>query len=125
VNRESPGFEKFALALGLTESAGNERAWGDPHNGGIWYRACGRWQMHPAFVWEFGPGQVGLDDSWDYVFQITLNNFYDARLRAGVSAYRMAMEFHLGVAAVKQGKTDTDYAERFNRHYLELPVGSA
>ncbi len=118
-------FEKFALALALTESDDNERAWGDDGGHGVNYLACGRWQMHPAFVWEFGPAQVQVLDSWNTVFKHTLFNFWMSRGAAGRSENQIAMEFHLGVAAVKEGRWAKGYDEDFTKHLLGLPTGSA
>lgn len=120
-----PEFEKFARALAEIESANNERAWGDDAGRGMNYLACGRWQMHPAFLWDYGPKEVGVLWSWNTLFEQTLYNFWLENGGAGESQVRIAMRFHLGVEAVKQGRFAIAYADEFNKHYLGLPVGSA
>jgi hypothetical protein len=107
-------FERFASALAMTESNNNPQAFGDD---GLAY---GRWQMHPAFVDEWWPDDVGVDWSWDQLFINALLRFYDTRLQPGRSLIDVVMEFHLGVQAVKDGKWDKPYAERFTGFYSSI-----
>lgn len=104
-------FEKWRAALANTESNDNDRAWGDE---GL---AVGRWQMHPAFVWDFGPDVVTVRESWDALFSATLRNFWDERSRVTPDGVKLAMEFHLGVTAVRDGQWDEPYAQRFKGFY--------
>ena len=104
-------FERFAKALALTESNDDPRAWGDH---GV---AAGRWQMHPAFVDEWLPISMEVAESWDQLFHDTLENFYQVRTAKGVALDKLVMEFHLGVHAVAEGKSDADYAARFAKFY--------
>ena len=105
-------FDKFLNALAMTESNDDTKAWGDE---GL---AVGRFQMHPAFVWDYGPDTVGVVWSWDHVFRETLRNFLAERepIHNG-DAVHIVMEFHLGVSAVSKGQWDKAYAERFARFY--------
>ena len=104
-------FERFAAALALTESDNDQKAWGDQ---GL---AMGRWQMHPAFVDEWWPDDIGVDWSWDHLFHAALLRFYTTRYVQGVTLNRVVMEFHLGVHAVKEGHWDKTYWERFRKYY--------
>ena len=126
-------FEHFAKALALTESEDVEVAWGDPkdssgvflfgtdgksaHKSGRNLLACGRWQMHPAFVWDFRPEPIHLYSSWDEVFHQVLSNFYQRRRSAHPSIYHLAMEFHLGITAVAHGASDEAYVKRFIKNW--------
>lgn len=105
-------YLKWRHALALVES-------GDDPNGsfGDAGQALGRWQMHPAFVWQWGPDEVGLSETWDQVCAAALLAFYTARSKESQSALYLAMEFHLGVEAVREGKWDEGYAESFTRYY--------
>src|ERR1700732_382897 len=108
-------FERFAAALALTESDNDQKAWGDQ---GL---ALGRWQMHPAFVDEWWPDDIGVDWSWDHLFHAALLRFYSKKFVAGVTLSTVVMEFHLGVQAVKDGRWDATYWLRFSKHY-DAPV---
>lgn len=104
-------FNKWKAALAMTESTNNDRAWGDE---GL---AVGRWQMHPAFVWDFGPDDVAVRESWDALFADTLLNFYATRAPHVPDPVKLAMEFHLGLHAVAEGQWDQVYADRFQGFY--------
>lgn len=104
-------FERFAHALALTESHDNPQAFGDD---GLAY---GRWQMHPAFVDDWWPDDIGVDWSWDHLFRAALLRFYSTRSAAGVPLQKVVMEFHLGVHAVAAGEWDTKYGLRFADFY--------
>lgn len=108
-------FVKFAAALGATESTDNPHAWGDE---GL---AVGRWQMHPAFVDDYYPDDViEVHDSWNTFFRKVLLQFVTRREAAGSDVMRAAMEFHLGVEAVRIGQWDAQYADRFSRAWAAL-----
>jgi hypothetical protein len=107
-------FERFAQALALTESNDNPHAWGDQ---GL---AVGRWQMHPAFVDEWWPGDIGVDWSWDRLFRAALLRFYSTKCEPLVSVVNLVMQFHLGVHAVAEGKWDKDYEARFVGFYTQV-----
>lgn len=104
-------FERFAVALALTESDNDQKAWGDQ---GL---AMGRWQMHPAFVDEWWPDDIGVDWSWDHLFHAALLRFYTTRYVQGVTLSTVVMEFHLGVKAVNEGRWEAIYWERFRKFY--------
>ncbi len=108
-------FERFAAALALTESDDDQKAWGDQ---GL---AVGRWQMHPAFVDEWWPDDIEVGWSWDRLFHAALLKFYTARFVQGVTLSTVVMEFHLGVAAVKEGRQDPHYLTKFVKFY-DSPV---
>lgn len=107
-------FEKFAHALALTESHDNPQAWGDQ---GL---AVGRWQMHPAFVDNYWPDDIGVDWSWDHLCRAALLRFYSTRFQPGRTLEQVVMEFHLGVHAVAEGDWDAVYAARFQTFYRGL-----
>lgn len=100
-------FEEFADALSRTESNNNDRAYGDE---GL---ALGRWQMHPAWFFEWQLHTCKVDDSWFAVFRAALENFFKSHKEQ--DPVRLAMIFHLGAAAVARGKWDAAYAERFQK----------
>jgi hypothetical protein len=101
-------FAEWSAALAKTESNDNPKSWGDE---GL---ACGRWQMHPAFVWQWMPKNVGVRWSWDHVFTACLEAFYHHYMTVEkVAALRAAMIFHLGAAAVESGDWDAEYEKRF------------
>lgn len=105
-------YLKWRHALALVESGDNPHArFGD---GG---QALGRWQMHPSFVWEWGPDEVGLRETWDQVCAAALLAFFTSRSKGAASALILAMEFHLGVRAVYEGEWDEGYGEAFTRYY--------
>jgi hypothetical protein len=107
-------FERFAKALALTESNDDALAWGDE---GL---ACGRWQMHPAWVADWWPRAIQVNWSWDRVFREALILFYFAAAHRLSSPIEIAMEFHLGRAAFERGDHDEKYAERFANWYAKL-----
>lgn len=104
-------FERFAHALAMTESHDKPEAIGDD---GL---AFGRWQMHPAWLDEWWPDGLGVDWSWDRLFREGLKRFYDSRMLPGVSLIDVVMMFHLGEHAVKEGKWDRPYQDRFTGFY--------
>lgn len=104
-------FGVWAHALAMVETGDNWRLWGDSG------QAMGRWQMHPSFLWEYGPDTVGLAVTYDDVCHQTLVNFFAERSRVCDDPIRLAMEFHLGVGAVAKGKWDDAYARRFHGFY--------
>jgi len=105
-----PLTQRFITAIGITESNGHTEAWGDSG------QAMGRFQMHPSFVWQYGPDDVELTSTWDEVGITTLEAFVaDRREAVGHNYTRLAQEFHLGVHAVATGKWDEDYHNRFVR----------
>src|SRR5260370_36671493 len=111
------GFDRCAAALALTESDDDQKAWGDQ---GL---AIGRWQMHPAFVAEWWPDDIAVGWSWDRLFHAALLKFYDARYVAGVTLSQVVMEFHLGVQAVKDGRSDAHYLAQVEEFY-DSPVAT-
>lgn len=122
-------FERFALALALTESADRECAWGDPKapqgisetwlSGnlaqvkGARFMALGRWQMHPAWYAEWADAGVEVDWSWDQAFRAALLRFWDKMVKGGWPALSIALIFHLGMNAFARGERDHVYASRF------------
>lgn len=107
-------FERFAQALAMTESLDHPEVWGDA---GL---ACGRWQMHPAWVDEWWPDDIGVDWSWDHLFHMALVRFYQTKDAENMPPDKMAMQFHLGEAAAKRGDWDVKYGLRFAGFYIQL-----
>lgn len=107
-------FEKFAKALALTESDDDPKAWGDQ---GL---AMGRFQMHPAFVDQWWPDDIGVDWSWDHLFRMALLRFYTTKFQPGVTLEKLVMEFHLGEHAVAEGRWDKVYEQHFKQHFAAL-----
>jgi hypothetical protein len=107
-------FERFSKALALTESNDDSKAWGDS---GL---ACGRWQMHPAWAFDWWPKHVGVLWSWDTLFRTMLQSFYLAKSAERHAVTMIAMEFHLGAAAVKNGAWDAPYLARFMNHWAAV-----
>lgn len=101
------GFTRWAEVLAKTESDNNWRATGDT---GL---AFGRWQMHPAFFFDYFPGRPGVEESWDTWFGKALVAFYTRRMKIHGDERKAAMEFHLGVFAVEQGEWDAKYEARW------------
>lgn len=113
-------YVKWSKTVALVESEDNPHAWGDE---GL---ACGRYQQHPAFTLEWlamGRVQVGVDWSWDRVFAAALRIFFNVRSLPTPDPLRLVMEFHLGVQAVKDGKWDVGYAERWGRYWDKMLLG--
>lgn len=104
-------YQKWSYALAMTESTNNPHAWGDSG------QAVGRWQMHPAFVWQYGPDDVGLSETWNDVCAQALQAFFNERSARTPDAVRLAMEFHLGVEGVAKGQWDAAYENRFKIYY--------
>jgi hypothetical protein len=113
-------YEKFAQALALTESQDKQFSWGDD---GL---ACGRWQMHPAWVDRYWPDDVGVDWSWDHLFRAALIRFWGGKHKIGRPT-ELAMEFHVGHWIEPTDHAwDKPYAARFEHHYaaLEVPLAA-
>lgn len=126
-------FERFAEALAKTESEDSELAWGDPKEpkglsfvtvgthqsrvGGAKWMAMGRWQIHPAWYHDWVPLKVPVEASWDEMFREALENFWNNGIGVGDEPLRIAMRFHLGVAAVRDGHWDVPYGLRFQGFY--------
>ena len=126
-------FERFAEALAKTESNDSEVAWGDPKNPGGRemvhaingtlnihgndFMAMGRWQIHPAWYHDWVPLKVPVEASWDEMFREALENFWNNSIGVGDDPLRIAMKFHLGVAAVRDGHWDVPYGLRFQGFY--------
>lgn len=107
-------FERFAKALALTESNDKQFVWGDD---GI---ACGRWQMHPAWVYRYWPHYIGVDWSWDHLFRAALVRFW-GELAGSASITVLAMEFHIGHWVLPSDTAwDEPYAARFKMHWDAL-----
>jgi hypothetical protein len=107
-------FERFAKALALTESTDNPRAWGDE---GL---ACGRWQIHPAWLDTYWPDDIGVAWSWDQLFRAALLRFWGEMRTKALSPEIMAMTFHLGHVPIPPGDWDEKYGERFANWYAKL-----
>lgn len=126
-------FERFAEALAKTESEDSEIAWGDPkepkgstnldwlwggHSArGANFMAMGRWQIHPAWYHDWLDPELPVGASWDEAFRRALERFWNYFKALGRGALAIAMSFHLGVDAAKEGKWDDNYADRFTRYY--------
>jgi hypothetical protein len=80
--------------------------------------AMGRWQMHPAWYHDWMPQKVAVEASWDEVFRLALETFWNNHPEGERHEVHIAMVFHLGRRAVERGDWDAAYAERFKRFYL-------
>lgn len=103
--------DKFALALRMTESDNNPRAYGD---GGL---ALTSYQVHPAWVWDqlqFKPPAPRVGDSWENWIYLLVVRFYE-RWSPYLRDVEVAMYYHRG-HYVKPGAADwdQDYADRFS-----------
>lgn len=101
---------QFALALRMTESDDDPRAFGDA---GL---AITSYQVHPCWLWdqikrfELRPG---LSESWDEWIQVYVLAFYAAAAGDGAPVNE-AMHFHLGhPAKVTDPDWDIEYSARF------------
>ena len=126
-------FERFAEALAKTESGDLELAWGDPkeHKGtspivtgghgsfalGRNFMAMGRWQCHAAWYHDWLDPDLPVGASWDEAFRRALERFWNYFKALGDQVIKIAMSFHLGVEAVKEGRWDADYGQRFQGFY--------
>ncbi len=114
IRRMTP--QQFSHALGITESRGDPKAWGDDTHGTRHALAMGRWQVHPAWVWdhtdnpEAKPAEL---ESWDAWIE-RLVEIFAARWLPLIPPVEIAMWFHLG-HRVEQNETgwDSEYAQRF------------
>jgi hypothetical protein len=107
--RESIDYPDFAWALGQAESKFNLEAWGD---GG---RACGAYQMHPAFVWQWGPDVVPVGWNWADLFDTCLENFWLAAAKPVdfEKARALATGFHLHGQPNEKPEPDPEHDKRF------------
>lgn len=126
-------FERFALALALTESDDRELAWGDAKSRegltyigvgsgarrveGAEFMAMGRWQMHPVWYAEWADPAIQVGWSWDTAFRAALRRFFDEYGRQDKPIWERAQIFHLGASAFARGEVDRDYALRFARFW--------
>lgn len=105
---------QFLKALAITESNDNPAAWGDQ---GL---AMGRWQVHPAWVWDH-LCKTGLfpavRESWNSWIERGIMYFvqlYSVRF----TPRELAMSFHLGhLSHLGDRDWDTAYDARFVRNY--------
>jgi len=107
-------FDRFKRALALTETKDCPTAWGDEG------RACGRWQMHVDFCFDYRPGGVVVGETWDEYFDDCLKCFWLRHRGEADSMLAMAAIFHLGHWAWKRGDHDDEYLERFQRNWAAL-----
>ena len=105
---------RFEKALALVESNDNPEAWGD-HG-----QAMGRWQVHPAIVWEYGPESVPLDATWDWVCQQTVEPFFLDRMAVHGDVHRAEMEWNKGIHAVHDGAWDLERDIKFSARWEAL-----
>ena len=121
--------DKFVLALAITESADQPRAWGDD---GL---AVGRWQQHPSFYSTWGPPRGmfrAREQSWDWAFEIAVRRFFRAawaderiaNLTGPVRINKVAMAYHLHGSLVFTG-WDEPYAARFARAWAAVAPSDA
>lgn len=108
--------KQFTDALALTESNGNVRAWGDDSDGRHAPLAMGRWQIHPAFLWDITDDDSCMPhelESWDTWVERLIQRWAAPKLKA-IEAVYVAEHYHLGHAA-HNGSPDWDdqYAQRF------------
>lgn len=96
----------------MTETGNNVQAWGDDG------QAVGRWQEHPSFIQEWA-GHItwGLDWTVDQVCRTALLSFFLERGKVVTDPVHLAMEFHLGVEGVADGRWDQRYAMKFLGFY--------
>lgn len=113
--------KEFSDALGMTESEGNPRAWGDDTGGSRPPLAMGRFQVHPCWLWDqttddaAKPGEL---ESWDTWIERLVQRFF-MRHAGYLPPVEIAMWFHVGhrCAFGEQG-WDGTYAARFMRAAL-------
>lgn len=101
---------QFSHVLGLVESSGNEYAWGDSG------RALGRFQVHPAWLFEAATRyaiQPTVDDTWDIFVERVVLAFFASNI-INSNPLKVAMHFHRG-HEVEPSDPDWDvlYSGRF------------
>ena len=106
-----PTVDQFLKALAVTESNDDPEAWGD---GG---QAMGRWQVHPARLWQdmhtHGITPT-LSDTWDQLVARVLRAMY-AAYEWQLNTVVIAMYWHKGHFVIAgQPEWDATYAARFN-----------
>lgn len=103
--------DQFLKALAVTESNDDPEAWGD---GG---QAMGRWQVHPARLWQEMHTYTltpTLTETWDQLIARVLRAMY-ARLTPQYDAVGIAMYWHLGhFGDSATHDWDLKYQARFN-----------
>lgn len=109
--------ERFALALGMTESGGDPRAFGD---GGC---ALTSFQVHPAWVWDqtrTPDVMPKVAETWQSWVESLVRRFY-IRNSPQLNDVEIAMRFHLGHTS-REGDPDWDaeYAQRFTAYAIRL-----
>jgi hypothetical protein len=107
--RASIDYRDFAWALRIAESENNAHAWGD---GG---RAYGAYQMHAAFVWEWGPDTVPVSWTWADLFESCMVNFWAAARKPidFETARELATGFHLHGQPNEKPEPDPEHDKRF------------
>lgn len=108
-------FQKFKIVLALTETKDQPEKFGDAG------RACGRWQMHPEFFFDFFPGRPRPGSTWDEWFEPALQGFWLHYRARYPNVFMLAEIFHLGWRAWERGDHDAEYSARF-RTYWETMV---
>ena len=102
--------DQFLKALAVVESHDDPEAWGD---GG---QAMGRWQVHPARLWqEMHANTIAprLGETWDQLVGRTLRAMA-MKLWEKYSAVAIAMYWHLGHFCESTApEWDLKYAARF------------
>lgn len=109
--------EQFTQILGLTETNGKIEEWGDDTHGTKPPLAMGRWQIHPAWLWDhtrLQGAKPDVLDSWDTWIGKLVGDFF-ADFADYITAVRLAMWFHVGHLTTDQlPDWDKAYAARFN-----------
>lgn len=127
--------DEFLTVLGLTESDGDPRAWGDELGDPPLPEAMGRWQVHPAWFIQYvhdlltdepgGEGQPTIHETWDSYVGRIVGDFFDVRAALYLPV-EIAMWFHVG-HETRSGSPDWDpnYAARFEKFAAQQSGGGA
>lgn len=103
--------DQFLKALAVVESSDDPEAWGD--NG----QAMGRWQVHPARLWQEAhlyQATPNLRETWDQLVARILRAMF-THLIESFEPDQIAMYWHVGhMTNVGTDDWDTKYAARFN-----------
>ena len=111
--------QQFTKALGLTESQGKIEQWGDDTHGTKPPLAMGRFQIHPAWLWDHTRTEEAKPadlESWDSWIERLITAFY-RKYHVALPDDILAMWFHLGHRSYTDSTDwDSKYAERFNEY---------
>jgi hypothetical protein len=111
---------EFATAIGSIESGNNPLTWGDWTGTPYLPQAVGRYQLHPAWMWEWAARLNILptvDDTLDSWQTRLVEGFFTFNVARGLDPVACAVFLHLGHIAQPTDPdwNDQNYPQKFER----------